>query len=323
MYDKVSVIVPVYNSMPYLRLCMDSILQQTYQNIEVIVIDDGSSDGSAVVCDEYQKKDSRVRVVHNANHGVSYSRNRGIDMSTGKYIVFIDSDDTIEETYIEALVSAEADNNVDLVFCNVNYIPLRDMKLVCLDRERVDGDFFDDYYKLRPILSSPWLKLYKNDIIKNNEIYFSEDISYGEDQLFNFRYFYFVKSYTFINQCLYNYYRRSDNSLSQIQNMKNFYDSIYIISMEENLLEKKNVKNKESVIMLMHTSLMWWYIEDGDNTYQGFRKRMNEIKKVFNFAGRNLPLKKRLVLKALQYDANILLYIYFWFKNKNIFYKHL
>lgn len=98
--ERISVIVPVYNVEPYLRRCVDSILGQTYENLEVILVDDGSSDGSGAVCDEYEAKDSRVRVIHKENGGLSSARNAGIDASTGEYLSFIDSDDWIEpETY--------------------------------------------------------------------------------------------------------------------------------------------------------------------------------------------------------------------------------
>lgn len=102
----VSVVVPVYKTEKYLKKCVDSILVQTYPNLEILLIDDGSPDHCGEICDEYAKKDRRIRVFHNYNHGVSYSRNCGIKAATGEYLLFIDSDDYINPVYVEELVKS-------------------------------------------------------------------------------------------------------------------------------------------------------------------------------------------------------------------------
>ena len=99
--DKVSFIIPVYNVEKYLKKCIKSVLDQSYKNIEVLLIDDGSTDGSPKICDDYAKKDSRIKVFHKENEGLSATRNLGVKLSTGKYITFIDSDDTISEDFCE------------------------------------------------------------------------------------------------------------------------------------------------------------------------------------------------------------------------------
>ena len=104
--EKISVIVPVYNVKLYLHKCVDSILNQTYQNIEVLLIDDGSTDGSSDICDSYTEKDSRIKVVHKKNGGLSSARNTGLDMATGEYILFVDSDDYIDIEMIRRLYDA-------------------------------------------------------------------------------------------------------------------------------------------------------------------------------------------------------------------------
>ena len=100
----VSVIVPVYNIEPYLRKCLDSVLGQTYRNLEILVIDDGSTDASGTICDEYKSSDSRIRVLHQINKGLSEARNSGIDIATGDYILFVDGDDWIESNTVECLL---------------------------------------------------------------------------------------------------------------------------------------------------------------------------------------------------------------------------
>ena len=104
MQPLISIVVPIYNVEIYLENCLKSIIGQTYKNLEIILINDGSSDSSGEICNAFERLDKRVRVVHNTNHGVSYSRNLGIDMATGSRILFIDSDDTVESNYVEKLV---------------------------------------------------------------------------------------------------------------------------------------------------------------------------------------------------------------------------
>ncbi|MCM1441390.1 MAG: glycosyltransferase, partial [Roseburia sp.] len=115
---KVSIVVPVYNCEPYLEKCIHSILEQTYENIELVLIDDGASDGSGEICDAYRDHD-RVRIYHKENEGVSRARNDGILQASGQYIMFVDSDDTIEGTMVETLVRALQENGADCSLCGL------------------------------------------------------------------------------------------------------------------------------------------------------------------------------------------------------------
>ena len=113
---KISIIVPIYNVAPYLRQCMDSIIQQTYPNIEIICVDDGSTDESGTIADEYAKKDSRVRVIHQENQGLSAARNAGYSRSTGEYIMYLDSDDWIDLDTCETAIDIALKYDAELVF---------------------------------------------------------------------------------------------------------------------------------------------------------------------------------------------------------------
>lgn len=113
----VSVVVPVYNVEKYLSRCIDSISRQSYSNLQIILVDDGSKDNSAVICDEYSKKDTRISVIHKTNGGLSDARNVGIDNAKGDYICFIDSDDFVRETYVEDLLNAILKYNADIAVC--------------------------------------------------------------------------------------------------------------------------------------------------------------------------------------------------------------
>ena len=116
--SKISIIVPVYNAEKYLVECLNSLVEQTYKNIEIILIDDGSIDNSAKICDEYAKKDERIKVVHQKNSGVSVARNNGLDMHTGDYVMFVDSDDWIELNTCEILINNIISNDKDILIYN-------------------------------------------------------------------------------------------------------------------------------------------------------------------------------------------------------------
>ena len=116
----VSVIVPVYNSKKFLEACLDSIVNQSYKNLEILLIDDGSNDGSADILDLYSTKDDRIRVIHNLNYGVSYSRNYGLKIASGSKVLFIDSDDTVNLDYVNKLIESLKKEDKDLVICGIN-----------------------------------------------------------------------------------------------------------------------------------------------------------------------------------------------------------
>lgn len=116
--DLISVIIPIYNVEKYLHKCICSVLTQTYQNMEIILVDDGSMDSSGIICDEYIKKDRRVKVIHKKNGGLSDARNAGIDVATGEYLCFIDSDDFIHKQYVEILYDILMKNDADIAVCN-------------------------------------------------------------------------------------------------------------------------------------------------------------------------------------------------------------
>lgn len=122
MDKKISVVIPVYNVEKYLKECLDSVLKQTYRNLEIILVDDGSKDNSGNICDEYAKKDNRIKVIHKKNGGLSDARNAGINIAKGEYITFLDSDDYIEEDMYEFLVKNIEKANADISICQNYYV---------------------------------------------------------------------------------------------------------------------------------------------------------------------------------------------------------
>ena len=117
MSDKISIIVPIYNVKKYIQQCVESLINQTYKNLEIILIDDGSTDGCGELCDEFGKKDQRIHVIHKQNGGLSDARNKGIDVASGDYIGFVDSDDWISHNMYEKMLSSLKSVNADIAVC--------------------------------------------------------------------------------------------------------------------------------------------------------------------------------------------------------------
>jgi len=183
----VSIIIPVYNVAPFLRKCLDSCLSQTYKNIEIITINDGSTDDSGKILDEYGLKDSRIKVFHQLNKGVSATRNRGIKEAKGTWCCFIDSDDYVDPNYIEKFVNSISDNNYFYINRGyiINYDNKKEFYKGIPTNYRIDNMellymWGEQYYTI----NSPWLKLFSLDIIRKNNIKFDINLSFGEDHLF-------------------------------------------------------------------------------------------------------------------------------------------
>lgn len=174
MEDLVSVIVPVYNTEKYLRKCIDSIVEQTYTNLDIILVDDGSTDASGVICDEYAGKDSRIRVIHKENEGNGQARNTGLDYTEGGYILWVDSDDMIHRKQVEVLLSIAKEKNADIVvggYCAISDgEEPKDQTIAdgIYDNAEVlsDSHLYDDGFikKRSMILTVPWCKICKREL---------------------------------------------------------------------------------------------------------------------------------------------------------------
>jgi len=205
----ISVIVPVYKAEKYIHNCVDSILAQSVCDFELILVDDGSPDNCPAICDEYAKRDARIRVLHKQNGGVSSARNCGLDHAAGDYVVFIDSDDSVEPDYLKDLVEAAEDSET---FVISDYQPFRDDGpeerafpepfTADLDRGSPE-DFRRLMFGFR--LFPPYCKLYRRQIIEENRIRFDTEMKSAEDFDFNMRYLAYVRQVRYISSVQYNY----------------------------------------------------------------------------------------------------------------------
>lgn len=213
----VSLIVPVYNAVKYLSRCVDSILNQNYTDFELILVNDGSTDGSLAICEDFERRDSRVFVINEDNQGVSSARNHGIKVAKGDYICFVDADDYVSPSYLDQLVSpALLNDRIDLVLQGRIKCEREKQILVAPDRDDVyylskDSGFFDDVSLFR--FCAVFSKLFKRNIIQNHEISFSKTLNHGEDFDFLANYLIYCDGVQ-VSTCTNYYYMINDGSLS-------------------------------------------------------------------------------------------------------------
>lgn len=231
----ISIIIPVFNSEKYLKQCIESVINQTYADFELLLINDGSTDYSGEICDEYALKDNRIKVFHQKNAGVSAARNLGLNHALGEWITFVDSDDYVGIDFLK-----DFDLEYDLILLNT-YKSVDDklIKFLNFDNSVHELDDFLNKFRLYPNFSAPWAKYFKREIILNNKIKFNIELNYGEDTLFNLTYLKFAKKILTTNKAYY-YYRDTENGLSKAKfNYNN--DKLFFFKTEEALIKINNV----------------------------------------------------------------------------------
>lgn len=221
MYQKlVSVIIPVYNVEQYLNKCIKSIMNQTYQNWELILVDDGSMDNSSVICDDWAEKDKRIQVIHKSNGGLSDARNTGFNVSKGEYISFIDSDDWVEPDFIETL-ALHLDQGADIADCATRLCDEQDNTLFVrgFSQEKVldTQQAMISLIKESGMYQTVWNKLYKRDVIVN--IYFPRG-KYNEDDFWTWKVFRNAKNVSVSPKPLYNYLQRKGSIMGNSYSLR-------------------------------------------------------------------------------------------------------
>lgn len=247
---KVTVIVPVYMAEAYLYSCVDSLLSQTMKDFEVLLIDDGSSDNSGKICDEYAGKDSRIRVFHKENGGVSSARNVGLDEARAEWITFVDSDDKVLPGYLLNMF-CHIEVGVDLV---VSYAKLIGESSYLEEqypsRLITDANFDVMFYENKMSWhTSPWGKLYRSSIIQNNKIRFCKGMHIGEDALFLYTYMMNANKIFITSNTDYCYYYEHQGGLTKrinsLQSEMLSYKNIYDITTK--LIKEKNIRDERAL----------------------------------------------------------------------------
>ena len=212
----VSCIVPVYNVASFLGRGIDSVLAQSFKDFELILVDDGSSDGSGAICDDYSQRDSRVKVIHQENAGVSAARNAGLRAAKGDWVTFVDSDDLVLDCFLQSLVDAvSADNRIDLAYCGYAIVENSTSIKSYKSGAYIGQEQIHDLLSKTNLLyrCSPWAKLFRRSIIEDNGLQFDEKLSISEDRLFLYKYLVHVKGIAVTSQVGYLYGSFSPTSL--------------------------------------------------------------------------------------------------------------
>ena len=269
----ISVIVPVYKVENYLNQCIESIVNQTYKNLEIILVDDGSPDNCPLMCDNWAKKDNRIKVIHKQNNGVSSARNVGLEVATGDYLCFVDSDDTIHPKYCEILLNSILTNNADIAVCswkkvndinnpkNKNY-NTNNLTSKCFE----GGEVFDLLYNKKiPLIMALWIKLYKKDIFKN--ITFPENKTVAEDDAIIPQVLLNCKRMVYVNLALYNNTQRNDSlttisfSKKRLHSLEVFKDRIEFIKVHKPEFVDEAVNHYIRILILYYHYAKWAKME--------------------------------------------------------------
>lgn len=243
---KISVIVPVYNVDRFLDRCLISITGQTFKDLEIILVDDGSPDNSPQMCEEWAKKDNRIRVIHKENGGLGFARNSGMEIATGEFIAFVDSDDYIEFDMYEKLYQEAEKSDSDIVYSGFNYIASNGQKTVFTENEKTvywEGPQQVREFALDMMASGPyekatrkyemsvWRAIYKRDIlVRNNIVFHSERDVLSEDIVFDEELFHHINKIAHIPYAFYNYCQ-NNGSLTKTFDTKKFYLQVKLHSI--------------------------------------------------------------------------------------------
>ncbi len=289
--DLISVIVPIYNVEKYIKKCVDSIIKQTYKNIEIILVDDGSPDECGKICDEYSIKDSRIIVVHKANGGLSDARNVGIDKANGKYICFIDSDDYIDDNYIELLYNAIKENNVEISQCGIKKITEDEVFIENIgykeNNVKNSKQMLKDLYITNWENIVVWNKMYLRELF--NDIRFPKG-KIHEDEYTTYKILYKVNNVAIINDFLYNYRQNEKSIMGKTFNIKR----LDILEGLKQRIEFFKESNEEELYELS----IALYLQKIRECYINLKKYMNESKNI----------EKKLLNEYYLYSKNIFKY---------------
>ncbi len=267
---KISIIIPIYNVEKYLSKCIDSLLNQTYKNIEIILVDDDSPDSCPEICDKYAKQDKRIVVIHKKNGGVSSARNEGLRVASGDYIGFVDPDDFVDPTMYEKLYNKIIEDTSDMSMCRFKYVYDDREIFVCENFfKNINASNIKEYFTLvgdtkkgnyiftNNVMGNIWRCLYSKNLIKNK--YFDEDLSLCEDLMFNINVINEDTKISLVDEYLYFYYQRQ-NSIMKIFNEKKYesyknYVNKILIALE-NQIDDKYFKSYKFLVYVLGVNII-------------------------------------------------------------------
>lgn len=303
MNNKISIIIPVYNVEKYIEKAMESIIKQTYKNIEIIIIDDESKDNSIEICEKYEKQDKRIKIIHQKNKGLSGARNTGLEVATGEYIMFIDPDDTFELDACENLYNAIEKTKADYVIANYRNMDEDDTKwekpafdlTKYKEMEITSEDISKSFYVMN---SGVWNKIFNKKFLDNINIKFIEKMP-AEDAIFTTYCYMKAKKIYYIPETVYNYRLRESDSISSSCSKEYFlginraYKMIYNNFKENNRLDYYRFFYAKSMNYILYKFI--------DSTLLTVEERIEILDKMKWFYLLNDELKIPTILKSVQY----------------------
>ncbi len=299
MHPIVSIIMPAYNTERYLSKCIESIIGQTFRDWELIIADDGSTDGTYAIAQKYAEDDIRITVIHNINQGVSIARNNCIEKACGDYLCFIDSDDTVDPEYLEVLVKCAEENSADIAQCSFSYV-YGDGKVVP-DPERTEGLYGDNDAIIRAFFNGSvgdirvgtWAKLFRRD--KFGKVRFDADLRVYEDAYYTYQCCRLADKAVSVDSMLYNYIQRERSAMNSKLPM--IYDDYFTVFEKQTadykdnrfIIKKLTRRRVETALWLMSIVIASGKVED----YWRLRKKalIDSADVVFSTAPFYLKLK--------------------------------
>ncbi len=307
--EKLSIIVPIYNVEKYLPKCLDSIINQTYENIEIILVDDGSEDNCGNVCEEYAKKDKRIIVIHKENGGLSDARNAGIKIATGEIITYLDSDDYVDKDMYENMIKQLKEENGDIVICGTKIDFENGKTKIKVNKQKEILDKKEALIKLNSFSSfdmSVCNKIYKREIILGIEFPINKK---SEDYFVMYQYFDKASKIVIIPEAKYHYYQRS-NSISRGKNIT--FDYIEGSKTQKEFFDK----NYPEISFVGNTAYAFSYIATYNRCLKNSielskdKKKLfkKEVKKYIKDIRKNQYISGKKKMQAIIFSNSLLLY---------------
>lgn len=332
MNPHISIITPIYNSETHLKECIDSIIYQSFKSIEIILVNDGSTDKSGQICDKYAQADSRIKVIHQTNQGVSAARNAGLEIATGEYIHFVDSDDKVVDNCYQILAEHLSNSNCDILRFNA----YRNNEII--NKIALRGTFSNNQVKtdvLLPMLGSPkfggmfmlgvlWLHVYKRDVIQKHNIRFNTNLRRCEDRLFTITNMMHVKKATFIDDALYHYSVNNSSLSNKYDNERWQQELIYMESVKQKYIEviSSDISSVETrfnndYLLRAIISIHGEFFSVNNNSFNHKYKRIKEIinnpnviKASKNIQKQAVSAKDNVILFLIKHKYSMLLCIF-------------
>lgn len=326
-YYDFSIIVPIYNVAIFLRKCIESIINQTYKNFELILVDDGSTDESSEICDEYKEKYNNIVVIHKKNGGLVSARKSGIECARGKYVVCVDGDDWVKEDYIESFFNIIKTYSPDLIISEYNIVNSNSIKKYSYnvrygyyDEKQIKEELFSFIISNKngkAFAPTIWAKAFKKDIYEKNQKLVNNKISMGEDCACTLLCMFDAKSIFIVNKHTY-FYRYNENSMTKRKKAFNLKElhllySHYMSNINLNATFFYNQFARKMIHSLFNYSVSQFYL---DKKYNEVCKLINEElrKKEFynliHFKVTNCSLKLKIAHITLKYKLHFFMYIY-------------